>query len=64
MRDKTNLKDLDDRIVLRIQEESLLENSLPSLVRYQIDQNIVGNILVNDPGILYYNIYDGPHTLP
>ena len=34
MRDKIKLKDLDNRIVLRIQEESLPENSLPSLMRF------------------------------
>ena len=56
MRDSTNLKDLNDRVVLRVQEEPLPESSIPSLVAYQVDQNLIGNMLVNDPGVLLYAI--------
>ena len=64
VRDSTNLKDPDDRTVRRVQEEPLPASSFPSTVMYQVNQSMIGNMLLNDPGVLCYGMYDGPHALP
>ena len=65
--DNVKLRELDDRVVLRVQEEPLPEDTIPylvTLVKYRVDQKLIGNMLPNDPEVLCYGMYDGPSLLP
>ena len=62
MWNSTKVKDLDQSILLRVQEEPLPEDTLPSPVKYQVDQSLVGHILVQNPERPCSGIYEGAHV--
>ena len=61
--DGTSLKNLDKDIILRVLEEPFQTSPSSPMVRYTINQSIVGNMMVQDPIILCYSTNDGPHLL-
>ena len=59
-----NLKNLNPVICLRVLEEPFPPSSSSPLVRYTVNQSVIGNLMAQDPTILCYGAAEGPHLLP